>query len=186
VAALPLVWLLFVDRRSISWSRPQNGGFGLAAVSGLALAAVILGTYYGALKAGLIDPQIISQRAAQTGLNHLDFYILGAIYWITLNSLMEEYVWRWFVCRKLEALAPGKVAVVVTSFFFTVHHIIALAAQFNWMVTLLGSLGVFIGGLVWSWIYLRYRSVWPCYLSHAIVDAPIFWIGYDLIFRRGG
>jgi membrane protease YdiL (CAAX protease family) len=50
------------------------------------------------------------------------------------------------------------------------------------MTALLGSLGVFIGGAVWSWLYLRYRSVWPCYLSHALADAAIFIIGYRLIF----
>lgn len=184
-AALPLVWLLLIDRQPISWSPPRKGGFGLATVSGLVIAGVILGAYYATLKLGLIDPQSISQRASQTGLDQLGFYILGAVYWITLNSLMEEYVWRWFVFRKFEVLVPGKVAVVTTSFAFTIHHIVALAAQFDWTVTLLGSLGVFLGGLAWSWIYLRYQSVWPCYLSHAIVDAPIFWVGYDLIFRRG-
>ena len=62
---------------------------------------------------------------------------------------------------------------------------IALAGQFNWGITLLASLGVIIGGASWSWLYLRYRSIWPGYVSHAIVDVPIFVIGYRLIFGRG-
>ena len=65
---------------------------------------------------------------------------------------------------------------------FTLHHIFALWAQFDWRVTALASLGVFVGGLLWSWLYLRYRSVWPCWVSHAIVDVPIFVIGWWLIF----
>ena len=60
--------------------------------------------------------------------------------------------------------------------------VIVLAAQFNWPIVLLGSLGVFIGGAAWSWLYLRFRSIWPGYLSHAIVDAALFIIGYWLIF----
>jgi hypothetical protein len=98
---------------------------------------------------------------------------------------MEEYVWRWFVFRKFETFAPGGIAIIAASLGFTAHHVIALAAQFDWRITVLGSVGVFIGGVTWSWLYLRYQSVWPCYLSHAIVDAPVFWIGYDLIFRQG-
>jgi membrane protease YdiL (CAAX protease family) len=185
ILLLPLCWLRFVDHQVISWSRPRHGGFGMATASGLLIATAILGVYALALKSGLVDAQAISSRAAKTGLNHPGVYLTGAIYWITLNSLMEEYVWRWFVFRKFEAVAPGRIAVVAASLGFTAHHVIALAAQFNWLVTLLGSVGVFIGGAAWSWLYLRYRSVWPCYLSHAIVDAPIFWIGYDLIFLRG-
>jgi membrane protease YdiL (CAAX protease family) len=104
--------------------------------------------------------------------------------WITLNSLMEEYVWRWFVFRKFEVLLGGKLAVPATALAFTAHHVIVLAAQFDWPIALLGSCGVFIGGTVWSWLYLRYRSIWPGYVSHAIADAAIFIIGYTLIFNQ--
>jgi membrane protease YdiL (CAAX protease family) len=75
--------------------------------------------------------------------------------------------------------------VVAAALAFTAHHVIALAAQFNWGVTLLGSLGVFSGGAAWSWLYLRYRSIWPGYISHAMVDVAIFVIGYGLIFGGG-
>jgi hypothetical protein len=185
ILLLPLCWLLFVDRRPMSWSRPRRGGFGMAATSGILIAGTILGIYAIALEYGFVDPQTISIRATRTGLDHPNVYLIGAIYWITLNSLMEEYVWRWFVFRKFETFAPGGIAIIAASLGFTAHHVIALAAQFDWRITVLGSVGVFIGGVTWSWLYLRYQSVWPCYLSHAIVDAPVFWIGYDLIFRQG-
>jgi membrane protease YdiL (CAAX protease family) len=75
--------------------------------------------------------------------------------------------------------------VVGAALAFTAHHVVALAGQFNWDITLLASLGVFIGGTAWSWLYLRYRSIWPGYVSHAIVDVAIFVIGYGLIFGWG-
>lgn len=186
IISLPLGWLLLVDRERISWSRPRHDGFTIALVSGLVISAVVIATYFEALRFGLIDPKTIAESTAKTGLNRLGAYIAGAIYWITLNSLMEEYVWRWFVFRKFEAITTGKFAVIAASLGFTAHHVIALAAQFSGLITLLGSVGVFIGGLTWSWLYLRFRSVWPCYVSHAIVDLALFWIGYDLIFRRAG
>ena len=85
---------------------------------------------------------------------------------------------------KCEKLAGGKkwLAVGASAAFFTVHHTFALAAQFNWTVTMLASLGVFIGGAAWSWCYLKYRSVWPGYVSHLIVDAAILYLAWKYIF----
>jgi membrane protease YdiL (CAAX protease family) len=72
---------------------------------------------------------------------------------------------------------------VVSAICFTLHHIIAMQVYFSWLVVVIASLGVFTGGALWSWCYLRYRSIWPGYISHAIVDIAIFAIGYRLIFQ---
>lgn len=182
---LPLVWRLLVDREPLSWSPARHGGFGLAIASGVLIALVIFGAYALMMRWGAIDASQVAERAAKTGLNTVGVFLGGALYWITVNSLMEEYVWRWFVLRKCEVLWGGKTGLVVAALAFTAHHVIALAAQFNWGITLLGSLGVFIGGATWNWLYLRYRSIWPGYVSHAIVDLAIFLIGYRLIFGPG-
>jgi membrane protease YdiL (CAAX protease family) len=182
---LPALWLKFVDRGTWSWSPPKLGGFKAAAGLGLAIAAAIFLAYAIASHLGAMHPEKIADSAARTGLNHLSVYLAGALYWITFNSLMEEYIWRWFVFRKFDVLLGGKPAVVAAALAFTAHHVIVLAAQFPWPIAVLGSLGVFLGGAIWSWLYLRYRSVWPCYLSHAIADAAIFVIGYRLIFGGG-
>jgi CAAX protease family protein len=185
LVGMPLAWLLFIDRGKPSWSPPRNGGFIPAIASGAGIAAIIFAACVIATRLGALDGVGITERAAKTGLNRPAFYIAGAIYWITLNSLMEEYVWRWFVFRKFEALVGGKLAVIASALAFTAHHVIALSAQFNWPITVLGSIGVFIGGATWSWLYLRYRSVWPGYVSHAIADSAIFVIGWRLIFGNG-
>jgi hypothetical protein len=184
ILLLPVVWIKMVDRQPLSWSPPRQGGFGLGAVTGLAIAAAIVVTYLIALKTGFMDRKVMAERAAQTGLNNPALYVGAALYWITFNSLMEEYVWRWFTFRKCEILLGSNAAVVAAALGFTAHHVIAMAAQFNVPVTILASAGVFLGGLIWSGLYLRYQSIWPCYLSHALVDVPIFLIGYDLIFRH--
>jgi membrane protease YdiL (CAAX protease family) len=183
VVVLPFLWLLWVERGRVSWSPPRRGGFRVAAVLGLSIAGFILISYAAAKAWGCLDPAQIAARAKQTGLDHLGTYVGGALYWVTLNSLMEEYVWRWFCFRQCEVLFGGFLGLFASAVGFTLHHIIALGGQFSGPVTLLASLGVFFGGAVWSWLYLRYRSVWPCYVSHAIVDMPIFLLGYWLIFR---
>jgi len=182
VVLLPAVWLKFVDRGQWSWSPPKLGGFRTAAILGLAIATAIFFAAAIASHLGAIHPEKIAARAARTGLNHFGIYLAGALYWITFNSLTEEYVWRWFVFRKFEVLLGGKWAVPAAALAFTAHHVIVLAAQFNWPISVLGSVGVFIGGAAWNWLYLRYRSIWPGYVSHALVDAAIFIIGYRLIF----
>jgi uncharacterized protein len=186
VVVLPLIWIVFVHKSTLSWSAPRKGGFRIAIILGMATALAIFAVYGVVIGRGWIDPTEVAARAAQTGLNHRGVYLAGAIYWITLNSLMEEYVWRWFCFRQCEVLFGGAGGVLASALGFTLHHVIALAGQFPWTLTILGSFGVFCGGAMWSWLYLRYRSIWPCYVSHAIVDLPIFILGYHLIFRAGG
>lgn len=185
LVSLPLVWRLMVDRDRLSWSPARHGGFGVAVASGVLISVVVFVAYGLASRAGAIDAAMVAGRGAKTGLDTLSVYLAGAVYWITANSLMEEYVWRWFVLRKCGVLWGSKAGIVAAALAFTAHHVTALAAQFNWGITLLGSLGVFIGGATWNWLYLRYRSIWPGYVSHAIVDLAIFIIGYRLIFIQG-
>lgn len=185
IAVLPLVWLIAVEREHPGWSPARRGGFGAAILLGLLLGTVVLLMGILAQTQGWIDPAQVAERARQTGLADLRLFLAGALYWITLNSLMEEYVWRWFCFRQCEALFGGTGGVIASALGFTLHHVIALAAQVPWPATMLGSFGVFAGGVAWSWLYLRYRSVWPCYVSHALVDVPIFWLGYRMIFAGG-
>ena len=82
----------------------------------------------------------------------------------------------------LAVMVGAIAAVVLSALLFTVHHVIALRAQFGWNVTLLASAGICVGGAAWSWCYLKYRSIWPGYVSHLVVDATVFVIGWKLIF----
>lgn len=179
---LPAVWWLWVDRGRVSWSPPRKGGFGVGVVLGVVISVAIIAAYL-LLGRQVIDPNQVRDAAAQSGIDEPWRYILLAVYLCTFNAVLEEYVWRWFVFRKCEALVrAGWVAVMLSAALFTVHHVLALSAQFDWFITLLASAGVFIGGAVWSWCYLRYRSIWPGFVSHVIVDIAIFIIGWQMIF----
>lgn len=182
LALVPLVWWLVVEKGKWSWSRPTRGGFGVAGILGVVLSAGIIGGYW-LVGERLIDGQQLAAAARKNQLDDTWKFIFFSFYLITINSLLEEYVWRWFVFRKCETLLPGWLAVLASAGFFTIHHVIALRAQMPWSGTLICSSGVFVGGAVWSWCYLRYRSVWPGYLSHAIVDLAILYLGWQVIFN---
>lgn len=177
---LPLVWLLRVDKQKMTIPRPSGKGMGAAISTGIAIFLLIGAGYF--LFGHWIDPQRVSTNAKEAGLSSPWFYILLAIYWCTINSLLEEYVWRWFVFTRCETLMPKWPAVALSGLCFTLHHIIALSAYFDWRITTLGSVGVFVGGATWSWIYLKYRNIYAAYVSHVFADIVIFAIGYKLIF----
>ena len=181
VLVLPVVWLMLVDRKRPSLPRPVARGMGAACLAGTLIFVSILGAYllFGRM---WIDAESMRARADEVGLTTPQVYLLGAVYWITVNSLLEEYVWRWFVVTRCEVLMPRRLAVAASGFLFTLHHIIALDVYFDWRVTVLGSVGVFIGGATWSWLYLRYRNIWAAYVSHVFADVVIFAIGYQLLF----
>ena len=103
-------------------------------------------------------------------------------YWVLVNSLLEEYVWRWFVMRQAERLVGSHWAIALSAAGFTLHHVLAMATYFDARMTAVASLGVFSGGCIWSFCYVKYRSILPGYASHAIVDLVIFLIGYRVLF----
>ena len=182
ILALPLVWHVFVDKQKLSLSIPKKGGFAVAAFLGIIMGAIILAVYF-ILGRYLIEPQAIKDMASNVGLDDRRTYLAGAAYWILINSVLEEYVWRWFVVQKCKTLLPANAAIGVSALCFTIHHIIAMQVYFNGLLVSVASVGIFIGAAVWSACYNRYRSIWPGYLSHAIVDVAVFAIGYIIIFE---
>lgn len=178
---LPAAWYLLIDKARSSLSRPHKGGFGFGLLSGLLISGVILAAYF--LLGGIfIDKGMMAERIRAIGLMNPLLYLGGAAYWICINSVLEEYVWRWFVVRQCKTLLGPIAAVIASALCFTVHHTVALQTFLPPVATVVCSLGVFIGGAVWSWMYVKYESIWPGYLSHAIVDLCIFGIGAAILW----
>ena len=177
----PVVWLKLVDRKKFSISRPRKGGFLVGLITGLAITGFIL-LLYNTVGTTLIDKEFLIEKMTEIGLNSLPVYIGGSLYWILVNSVLEEYVWRWFCVEKAENVMHSVGAILFAAFFFTFHHIFAMHLYFSNLVVVVGSVGIFIGAALWSFMYIKYRSIWPGYLSHAIVDLCIFGIGASIIF----
>ena len=178
--AFPVVWLKLVDRGRIGLSPARNGGWLAGVASGAGIGLLILLGYF-AFGQGLLDKTAFVGRMSSIGLGDPTVYLCGAAYWILINSVLEEYVWRWFVYAKCEALVRPAAAILLSATFFTLHHFIALWACFGMSLAIVGSLGVFVGGAVWSLMFMRYRSIWPGYLSHALVDLTVFGLGAAML-----
>lgn len=181
ILAFPLLWWLRVDRQRVSFSPVKQGGWGLGWATGLVIFAAILGAYF-LLGERLIDPARLQELAEKNDFASKQRYLLLALYLSFVNSITEEYVWRWFVFTKCEKIMNRMTAVFASGLFFTAHHVLALASFFDWGVTALASTGVFIGGVTWSWLYLKYRSIWPAWVSHMLADLGVFAAGWMILF----
>jgi len=183
---MPLVWLLFVVHQPLSLSPLKKDGglrrsglrFGV--FSGLALGGGIflLGSSVGHWQ----QPAPLYDIAVRSGFAEKWQYLLLAAHLCFVNALLEEYAFRWFLYGRCRVLLPPKTAMVVAALIFTTHHVIVLSAFFDWPLVLIASCGVFVGGLIWTWSYEKYNSIWPGYISHALVDVAVLAIGWKLVF----
>ncbi len=189
--AVPVLWLMFIAKQKPRLPRWSNRGMLAAHVTGVLIFLIILGAYFGFAHAW-VDFEPMREKIASMSLDNPLLYLAGAAYWCTVNSLLEEYFWRWFTFARLADLMPrgpqgvktaGVVAAVVLSgLLFTAHHIFALDVYFDWRITTLGSLGVFIGGVTWSALYAKYRNIYAGWVSHIWADLAVFGLGWLLIF----
>jgi len=182
---LPACWRLAVERMPLSLSPARRGGLRTGALLGLLISGLIVGAY-ALFGRHLIDPALMRQAVEKAGWAGPLSYAGLSLYLITANSLMEEYVWRWFVFRQWQCLlrgaASGTPAILLSALCFSIHHAIALWPQLEPAMVILATAGVFTGGALWSWLYLHFGSIWPGYLSHAIVDVAVLGVGAWMIF----
>ena len=177
----PALWYLMAESGRPGWSRPERGGLGAGAALGAVMAVAILAAYWGFLRVH-VDPRPLRHAALGMGIGSPAAYLAGAAAWTLANSLVEEYVWRWFVLRQLRALLPAVPAILASAALFTAHHVVAMAAYLETAHVVLGSAAVLAAGAGWSWLYLRYSSIWPGWISHVIADLAVFVIGWHLLF----
>lgn len=181
----PAAWVFLVLRENLAFPWPTRRGLGVGLAFGLLIAAAMLGLALGILKPiGFFDEPSIAIRTKiqDLGLNTVTKYAAVSIFYALCHSLMEEYYWRWFVFRHLRDFVSVPRAIGISSLGFMAHHIVLLAVYFGWAspATYVFSAGVAIGGAVWAWVYQQSKSLYGPWLSHMLVDAAIFTIGFVL------
>ena len=185
----PLVWVVLVQRQSPRPAKPQTAGVAAGLALGAAVLAGMLPLYFLWLKpAGYLSATVgpITEKATALGMGSPDRFVLGGVLLSSVHSFLEEYYWRWFLFGGLRRFMPVAAAVILSSLAFTAHHVIILAVYFggwSW-ATLFFSLCVAVGGAAWAWIYHRSGSLLGPWLSHLLIDAGIFVVGYDLVWRK--
>ena len=186
---LPLVWVMAVQRAGLRFRPPDRAGMVEGAVFGLAVSAAMMLLYYGWLKpVGYLGPEspvagAVLDKVQGFGVDAIWKYVALSAFYSLIHSGLEEYYWRWFVFGQLRRLVPLNRAILVSSVGFMLHHILLLAIYFGWSspATWVFSAAVAVGGAYWAWLYQRSDSLWGPWLSHLVIDAAIFIVGYSLV-----
>ncbi|QGX38318.1 CPBP family intramembrane glutamic endopeptidase [Permianibacter aggregans] len=178
---LPLCWWFWVDRQRVCISRPTVSSLLVGAGSGLLMAAAIVVAFW---LVGVNDSQqqLVQNQLRDVGIVSPFIYLTMALYWCFINSIVEEYVFRWFIIEKSLPHLGRMMAVVLSATIFTIHHTVVVSFFLDLREVLLATAGVFSAALVWSWLYARYGNIWPAYISHILADVAIFVILYQILF----
>lgn len=183
---LPVCWVLWILRTKIQVGRP-GPGLPLAALFGLVVGGSIYALYHlWLVPSGSLEGTVSEVREKVEGIgidSKFKFAVMGIGYSL-FHSFLEEYYWRWFVFKNLRRRTSLAIAVTVSSLGFMAHHVIVLGTYFGWdsPLSYLTSIGVAVGGAVWALLYNRTGSLYGPWLSHCLVDAAIFLVGFEMMY----
>ena len=181
VFGLPAFWHLRIEKKEFSWSPVKKGGWKMSLMLGIGMMVVVWLAYF-ILGEQMLQPDALKAILDPVGLTVPWKLAAAIVFWVFINSVLEEYVFRWFITSKIERLVGGKWrSAFLSSAVFTLHHSIALVFFLDPFGAILASIGVFIGGTIFSWLYLEYRSVWIAWVAHACADVAIFVIAWEII-----
>ncbi len=182
----PLYWVVCVQKQRLSRPRFKRDGLLLGGLLGLAIVAAMFAAYHLWLKpSGAFDAAAaeIREKVKGFGIDSTAKFAALGVFYAALHSLLEEYYWRWFVFAQLRRATELGPAIAISALGFMAHHVIVLSVFFGWgsFLSLFFSLGVAVGGVTWAWLYHRSRSLYGPWLSHALVDAGIFLVGFEIV-----
>jgi membrane protease YdiL (CAAX protease family) len=184
----PLLFLRLIEKRPLRLTQPRFEGSALGVGFGLLVFGLMMGLYFGVLRGtGMLaqTPVRLQQKLQEVNMVTPARYCSLAVFIVTAHSLLEEYYWRWFVFGQLRRLTTQALAIVLSSLAFMGHHVVVLYVYLPgkfWTAALPFSLAIAIGGAMWAWLYERSGSIWSPWLSHLLIDAGIFVIGWDLLW----
>ncbi len=187
----PLLFVWWCDGCLPRPGRPHLAGMRTALVFSLLVVAGMLGLYFGVLRDSPLlsgTPELLRGKVGEFGVTGLPAFAALSVFIILLHSGLEEYYWRWFVFGRLRRHLRFAPAAGLSALGFMAHHVIVLAVYLPghfWSLVAPLSFCIFAGGLFWAWLYERTGTIWAAWLSHLLVDAGVYVIGFDLLGRSG-
>ena len=153
------------------WNREDNGTLYAVQVKwigiGLAAAAILYLVFFAGdrLTTWLFDfaaPQISNIYGTRSQASPL---LIGLLLLLWIGPA-EEIFWRGFAQHRLQKKFGAWRGYLLTTAAYALVHIWA----FNFML----FTAALVCGVFWGWMFMRFRSVWPGLISHAVWDLTIF------------
>ncbi|WP_017379252.1 CPBP family intramembrane glutamic endopeptidase [Paenisporosarcina sp. TG-14] len=92
---------------------------------------------------------------------------------IVINPFLEEWYWREFMHKRLLISLSGIQTVFVTSFFYSLYHLLSLVPMFAMPFSLVATMPIFLAGLLWGYFRIKFRSMVAPIISHTLADIGI-------------
>ncbi|RDI45451.1 CPBP family intramembrane glutamic endopeptidase [Falsibacillus pallidus] len=92
---------------------------------------------------------------------------------IFINPFLEENYWRSYMMEKLKNKAGSGIAILITSAFYSLYHLLSLLPMMEWPYNFIAVLPVFAAGLLWGYFRNRYQSLIAPIISHILADFGI-------------
>lgn len=185
---LPVAWRATMPQTQSSQAKIGFGtDLAVGAGIGLAIATGMLGFHFAWLREWFATSGVteaVRNKMASIGVSSPVALIALGVFYSIVHSGLEEYYWRWFAFQGLRRTQSVGVAVAVSCVAFAAHHVLILgqffgmANPFTWLL----SAAVACGGIIWAIQYQKTGRLAGCWLSHGIVDAAIFVVGFDMAY----
>lgn len=152
---------------------------------GLLTGMCVLGFLAVALATPLGDVVEASSPSIRTKVRQLgieNHYWTFGLFLALLHSFIEEYYWRWFVYGTLAQQFTRWWAHGLAALAFAAHHIVVTTQFFSLAPGVFLGVMVGCGGLIWSLLYEKQKTLTGAWISHVLVDLGVLSIGHKLLF----
>lgn len=169
------------DRDIAVWKflRPGRKGLVSSLVLGIGLYALILGVYVGFGRFFDLSG-IVGSLSENVGVKKENF-LLVSLYISFVNSLLEEFFFRGFLCGNLLRYSSKATAFGVSSAVFSLYHVAMMLGWFDLPIFFLALTGLFAGGLIFCWLNDKHGSIYTSWFVHMFANFAINTIGFMLM-----
>ena len=105
-------------------------------------------------------------------------FIYVALYISFINSLLEEFFFRGFICLNLNKFINLKTSYILSSLSFAIYHVGIMGNWFNPVIFVLAMLGLFIGGLIFNCINQFNKNIYGSWIIHMMANFGVNTIGF--------
>lgn len=84
-------------------------------------------------------------------------------------GIMEELIFRSFLCRSIEQMSDKNKAIIISSLIFGCLHLVNIG-NYPLIYVLLQVLYAFAIGIAFSVVFYKGKSILPCAIIHIVVD----------------
>lgn len=181
-SAVPIVCLL---RQGQFWTTLKklfvpNGKTILIALSlGIGVYGILIGGYF--LFNAVYDiTDIVIEATSKNGV-HADNFLWVSLYISFINSLLEEFLFRGFAFLSLKQYTSRRTAYLFSAAVFALYHLGMIAAGMNVIISVLGMIGLFVAGIVLSFLNEKSNSILTSWLVHMFANFAINTVGFFIL-----